>query len=96
MNQVNVSPDEFGEGGFGTAFRVIAQKLLVGQSIHSQDNTRCCQFRTKKWRRIGSLKIGRAVVVMMFVADYGDPNHFFCVPYGSIRSSYFPPWPSTE
>lgn len=33
MDQINVPSDEFGKGRFGTLFRIIAQKLLVGQLV---------------------------------------------------------------
>ena len=35
INQVNVPLHQFGKGGIGMVFRVIAQQLLVAQIVHS-------------------------------------------------------------
>ena len=39
-------PDQFGKRGLGPAFGVIAQKLLVGQPVHSWKSSRRCSNRT--------------------------------------------------
>jgi hypothetical protein len=40
--------DQFRESGFGMAFDVIPEQLLVGQIVHSFHNTQPIQNRTKK------------------------------------------------
>ncbi len=48
INQINVPAHEFGESGFGLAFRVIPQKLLVCLVVHSRNSTRPRSNRTGK------------------------------------------------
>src|SRR5262245_14372980 len=50
VDQVNVSPDQFGEHGFGAAFGEVMQQLLISLVVHSPDNTRSRKDRTKKCR----------------------------------------------
>ena len=46
MDEVNVPPDQFGKGRLGPAFGVIAQELLVGQTVHSRNSSRRRRNRT--------------------------------------------------
>jgi hypothetical protein len=48
MNQINMPSHELSERGFGLAFRVIPQELLVGQTVHSLNSTRRRPNRTGK------------------------------------------------
>jgi hypothetical protein len=50
-----VPPNEVRERRLGAAFRVLAQEVLVGEVVHSSDNTRAKENRTKKtWGRGGA------------------------------------------
>jgi hypothetical protein len=51
-----VPAHEFGEGGFPLSSGVFAQKLLVGQAVHSWNSNRHRQNRTVG-RKIGSVRI---------------------------------------
>ncbi len=46
MNEIDVAPHQFGESRFAAAFGVVAQELLVGQTVHSLDSTLHCSNRT--------------------------------------------------
>jgi len=46
MDQINVPSHELSERGFGLAFRVFPQELLVGQTVHSLNSTRRRPNRT--------------------------------------------------
>ena len=48
MDQVNMPPHEFGKRRLRPASGVIAQKLLVCQTVHSQNSNRCRSNRTGK------------------------------------------------
>ncbi len=46
INEVNVPPNQFGKRRLGSASGVIAQQLLIAQTVHSRDSTRRRAKRT--------------------------------------------------
>jgi hypothetical protein len=64
VGEVNVPPHEFGERRFGTARGVIAQKLLVGKIVRSQDSN--CGRENRKGMCCGSIIYSE------------QPNHRYC------------------